>query len=309
MRSSVIAQELIDRGYTVIFVGDVGEIPWVQEYISRLGFKEILTSKDAFISDPKQDILILDSYEVSVKDQFIQPFNWHRILVLVDDATPAYSADVYVHPGAKTNWRISSSAPSSIFVAGLEYLLIRKSLHKLKAEVGRVSGSRVNFLISSGGSDPFKFAENLVRLISYYEFQFHAFVLAPGFILPDGDSRFEIIKLGNQYEEILKRVDFVLTTAGSSSWEYLYLGLPVALAKAVQNQEQNYRFQIDNGFCLDFGQRSADDVWQFNNLLIERLLADSWSDEFKKCKDFEPNIGDGARNILEILFSEYWISR
>ena len=304
MRSSVIAQELIDRGYTVIFVGDISEIPWVQEYISGLGFREILTSKDEFISDPKQDILILDSYEVSVKDQFIQPFNWRRILVLVDDVTPAYAADIYVHPGAKTNWKISNSASSFIFVAGLEYLLIRKSLHKLKTEVGRVSDSKVNFLISSGGSDPFKFAENLVRLISDYEFQFHAFVLAPDFILPESDGRFEIIRLGSQYEEILKRVDFVLTTAGSSSWEYLYLGIPIALAKAVQNQDQNYRFQIGNDFCLDLGQRDADDIWHFNTLLIERLLADSWPDEFRRCKDFDPNIGDGAKNILEILFSD-----
>ena len=304
MRSSVIAQELIDRGYAVIFVGDVSEIPWVEEYISRLGFREILTSKDEFISDSKQDILILDSYDVSVKDQFIQPFNWHRILVLVDDVTPAYAAEIYVHPGAKTNWRMPSSASSSVFVAGLEYLLIRKSLHELKAEVGRVRSSTVNFLISSGGSDPFRFAENLVRLISDYEFQFHAFVLAPDFSLPDGDSRFEIIKLGDKYEETLKGVDFVLTTAGSSSWEYLYLGLPVALAKAVQNQEQNYRFQIENDLSLDLGQRGLDEVWQFNRLLIKRLLADTWSDEFRKCKDFDRMSGDGAKNILKILFSE-----
>ena len=113
-----------------------------------------------------------------------------------------------------------------------------------------------------------------------------------------------MIKLGSKYEELLNSVDFVFTTAGTSSWEYLYLGLPVVLAKAVHNQDKNYRFQIDNNLSLNLGQRNLDSVWQFNEPLIESLLMDTWLNEFKKRKDFELPYGDGARNLLQILFPE-----
>ncbi len=304
MRSSVIAEQLIDRGYDVIFVGNISEIPWVKDFVFNLGFSEILFSEDEFDSNPSQDILILDSYNILVEEPFIQPNNWKKVVVLVDDATPAYVADIYVHPGAETNWNMPDSASSSLFVSGLEYLLIRNSLRELKREDRQRSSPGVQFLISSGGSDPFGFAENLARTISKFDLKFHAFVVAPDFDLPVRDSRFEMIKLGSKYEELLNSVDFVFTTAGSSSWEYLYLGLPIVLAKAVHNQEKNYRFQIDNNLSLDLGQRNLDSVWQFNEPLIESLLMDTWLNQFEKCKDFELPHGDGAKNIIEILFPE-----
>ena len=41
MRSSAIAEELIARGEDVIFVGQISDLPWVEERIASLGFTHI----------------------------------------------------------------------------------------------------------------------------------------------------------------------------------------------------------------------------------------------------------------------------
>ena len=303
MRSSVIAEELMERGHEVIFIGNLHEIPWVEEYIFNLGFKGIYKPEEKFITNPKSDTLILDSYDIAIEDSFIQSENWNKILVLVDDTTPAYAANIYIHAGAETSWRVPTSAKSSIFVSGLEYLLIRKSLQKLK-NVYRPAESKNNILISSGGSDPFGFAQSLVNLIAKSNSRFHAMVLAPNFELPQNDNRFELIPLGKNYEVLLGELNLIFTTAGTSSWEYVFLGIPTALAKAVQNQEQNYRYQIENGLSWNLGYRDLDGNWLFNESLIRKLLAEEWKKELEINMNPRSVDGGGAKRILRLLTSD-----
>lgn len=52
MRSSAIAEELIARGEDVIFVGQISDLPWVEERIASLGFSHIFNESSRFISNP-----------------------------------------------------------------------------------------------------------------------------------------------------------------------------------------------------------------------------------------------------------------
>lgn len=301
MRCSVIAEELIDRGYEVYFVGNLDEIPWVRDYISNLGFKEIFKPEEKFISNQITDTLILDSYEIDVRDPFIQSKKWNRILVLVDDTTPPYIGDLYIHAGPETSWTKPESQSTSLFLFGLEYLLIRKSLRNLKKRYITNKYQEMQILITSGGSDPFRFAENLVNVISKSTSQFHAHILAPNFELPHKDSRFEFIQLGKQYENVLNNIDLVFTTAGTSSWEYHFLGIPVALAKAVQNQECNYQFQIREGFSWDLGNRNLQGTWKFNTFFLDGFFSEIPQNVIKNNLKIVKVSGDGANRILELL--------
>lgn len=271
MRSSVIAEELVDRGHEVYFVGNLDEIPWVREYISDLGFKGIYTPNDHFSTNYITDTLILDSYEISITDPFIQPKNWRKILVLVDDTTPSYGGDIYLHTGAETSWRKPDFLSSSIFLVGLEYMLIRKSLRKLKSVDIQNKNQRMQILISAGGSDPFRFSENLVKILSRSTSNFQAHVLAPVFKLPVEDSRFELIKLGKEYEDLLGVIDLVFTTAGTSSWEYLFLGIPTAVACAASNQETNYQYLVNNSLAVDIGKLDSQKNWKINTSIFSNI--------------------------------------
>ena len=75
MRSSAIAEELIARGENVVFVGQISDLPWVEERIASLGFTQIHNNPGDFNSNPNSDVLLLDSYEISASDDF----NYQRI--------------------------------------------------------------------------------------------------------------------------------------------------------------------------------------------------------------------------------------
>jgi spore coat polysaccharide biosynthesis predicted glycosyltransferase SpsG len=300
MRSSVIAEELIDRGYEVYFVGNLDEILWVREYVSNLGFKGICKPEEQFLTNQITDILILDSYNISITDPFIQPKNWNKILVFVDDTTPTYTGDLYINPGPETSWTKPEPQSTSLFLFGLEYLLIRKSLREYKRAFVK-NNNEMKILITAGGSDPFAFSQNLVKLLSESIFTFHAFVLAPDFQLPNQDPRFEFIKLGEAYESLLSTINLVFTTAGTSSWEYHYLGIPVALANAVKNQDRNYRYQVSNGISWDLGYRDYTGLWKLNEPILKSLLSSN-SKNGTRLHNKEINIdGRGVSRILELI--------
>ena len=304
MRSSVIAEELIDRGYEVYFVGNVDEIPWVREYISNLGFKRVLKPNDQFSTNVSTDTLILDSYEISITDQFIQPENWRKILVLVDDTTPFYVGNIYLHAGAETSWKKPGSLSSSVFLVGLEYLLIRKSLRTLKGELIQSNKQGMEVLISAGGSDPFGFSENLVKILSELTLNFHAYVLAPDFELPIEDSRFELIRLGKEYESLLNVINLVFTTAGTSSWEYLFLGIPTAVACATNNQETNHQFLVNKCLAIDIGKLDSRNNWNIDTSVLSNIIVQS----IYGFKLNTMNVGTlglmGHQKVVEILLKD-----
>lgn len=301
MRSSVIAEALIDRGYEVYFVGNLDEIPWVREYVSNFGFKGVYKPEEQFPTNQITDTLILDSYDILITDPFIQPKNWNKTLVFVDDTTPSYIGDIYLHAGAETSWKIPDTKYTSILLVGLEYLLIRKSLRELKNTFIKNNNNEIKILITAGGSDPFAFSQNLVKLLSESIFAFHAFVLAPDFQLPNKDPRFEFIQLGKTYENLLSTIDLVFTTAGTSSWEYHFLGIPVALASAAENQNRNYLYQISKGISWDLGYRDLEGEWQLKESLCNRILPEITSMKFKANRSSEVLDGEGVNRILSIL--------
>ena len=127
MRSSAIAEELIARGEDVIFVGQISDLPWVEKRIASLGFTHIYNEARGFISNPESDVLLLDSYEISVNDIFIDPKKWLRIVTVVDEQTPDYSCQLRIHPGLDSNWVGNSKTP---ILAGSRYISFRSSLTK-----------------------------------------------------------------------------------------------------------------------------------------------------------------------------------
>jgi UDP-2,4-diacetamido-2,4,6-trideoxy-beta-L-altropyranose hydrolase len=272
LRSSVLAQELIDRGYSVVFLGDTSELPWVSDYVSNLGFTSVSLPNNAFKSEPMTDYLILDSYSIDTFDPLIFQENWQRILVLVDEVTPKYLGDMYVHPGIHTTWTPPINLSFCELLMGAEYLLIRKSIRQIVKENSPETKRGLRLLITAGGSDPFNFCEQVVRILERSSVSFEAFILASNFELPAGDMRFKFVPLGGQYEELLGNIDWVFSTAGTSSWEFQYLGISIALAKAVTNQNESYQFQIQNNLASDFGYRDLSGNWMLDETLVDQII-------------------------------------
>ena len=79
MRNLGIAEELINRGFDVFFRGEVQDLEWVQKKMEDIGIIFIGKNSQDFLLYSKSDILILDSYTISVNDPFIKKINTNLI--------------------------------------------------------------------------------------------------------------------------------------------------------------------------------------------------------------------------------------
>ena len=277
MRSAVIAEELIFHGFDVVFIGDTSEIPWVRDYVSTMGFSEILDTKDSFDSNPNLDILILDSYTIPANDPKISSNSWFKIVAFVDDTTPAYLANIYINAGLDTNWKPPKGASSSEFMSGIEFVQIRSSLKLVLSKESKGIESNPKLLVIGGGSDPFGFVKEMSEILRHVPLEFNAtFVVSENHKERDAQN-FNYIPFGFHVEDLLNDIDLVFTTAGTSSWEFLYLQKRVGIACAASNQESNYKFQTLNKMAIGIGGIDPENKWFLNQEVIFETILNSKS--------------------------------
>ena len=298
MRCMVLAEELFDRGHEVHFVGEVNAIPWLQDYMDSVDFASKSLPQADLIPQRPGCFLIVDSYDIPNDDPYINSSFWHSRLFLIDDVTPKYKGDLYVHPGPRTNWVPAEKYSQDKLHAGTEYILIRKSLRTLKSNLMKKSPGEFNILLSAGGSDSVGFGIAAQNILSKLNFDFKVHVLSNASNEVVYDSRFRKIDMGASYEEIIGEIDLVITPAGTSSWEFIYLGIPTMVACTVPNQLPNYDFQIENGLSLDFGFRETNGFWRINSELLSIFTSiRNGGLEVSQSENFSFD-GEGAKRIL-----------
>ena len=271
MRSSAIAEELIARGERVIFVGQISSLPWVEERIASLGFTSNYDNPDDFISNPKSDVLLLDSYEIPVGDDFIAPEKWIRIVTVVDEQTPDYSCHLRIHPGLDANWVGDSKVP---ILAGPKYIPFRTSLLKNMRKASQEQHT-LKIAVVAGGSDPYGLVNEIAKILATIPKQFEVYLFSNSLLDSLLDPRFRAIELGRQLDELTKNIDLVLTTASTSSLEFLARGFCVGIACAVDNQEQYYNSLGELGVAAQFGFRTLDNKWELDKGKIFSLVNSS----------------------------------
>lgn len=235
MRSSAIAEELISRGHEVIFVGEFSDVPWLFDRINGLGFLQVFSKSQGFISDPDTDVLILDSYIVSIDDDFIQQGKWKGIVAIVDNVTPPYKADLLIHPGLSTDWIQISNAK---VLAGPRYIPFRKSIKKNHKSSDKLKVLEI--LVIGGGTDSYNFVEAICGALKKINGNFHAYLFTNTSELAQLDSRFTALPIGSELDEHAANADLVFTTASTTSLEFIVREIAVGIGCAIDNQEEYY---------------------------------------------------------------------
>lgn len=273
MRTSALAEELIANNYEVVFIGSSGEIPWVQEYISTLGFYQILDKSDMFNPNPKSDVLILDSYTLLPTDAFIAPNNWFKVIAFVDENSPPYLADLYIDATLESKWTPPETSKKIRILGGIEYIQIRKSLRQIstKSNINTKLGPRI--LVVGGGSDPFNFVGELYEILASLSLEFHATLITSNTNLSVNPNKFSLALAGGGIIDLLEDADLIFSTAGTSSWEFLYLGLPLGIASAIENQNANYQYLTKTGLAFGIGFRDAVNGWVLDTAAIADLIS------------------------------------
>lgn len=305
LRVCSIAEEFSRLGFEVALVGDLTNVPWVEKYVNSIGFLSITNPEDTSLFS-RDDLLIVDSYNLKLSDPFLNEIEWAGKVVLVDDLTPSYSAEMYIHCGFSTTWVPPRERVESPFLQGLKYLPIRNSLKTVAAAIPKNAKNPIaQILIVGGGSDPTNFAIETAKFLSNTSLLFDAIVVSPYSLESERDfvhdARFKSLKTGQNYEEAIARSNLVFSAAGTSSWEFLACGLPLGLALAVSNQAGNYDWQVRKGLALPIAERDLDGKWTFNGFNVIDLV--SKPDLRNKLKVTAHNlIGlEGASNITNAI--------
>ena len=297
MRSSAIAEELICRGEDVTFVGQIYDLNWVKERVASLGFTRVYSDPSEFTSNPSSDVLILDSYEIRRSDPFIAQQNWCHIIAVVDDITPNYSCTLRVHPGLDSDWTGNSKTR---ILAGPRYIPFRSSLAN-NIYFANQEIHKLKIAVVAGGSDPFNLVYEITKILKTFPDDFEVVLFSNSNLDSNLDPRFRYFELGQEFDEITKDVDLVLTTASTTSLEFLARGLCVGIACAVDNQKQYYKILGELGVASQFGFRNSENKWildkqKIYSLITSNELRENFKLNAKGLIDFK-----GAKRIVDVI--------
>ena len=296
MRSSAIAEELIARGEDVVFVGQISDIPWLAFRINGLGFTVIHSRTEEFISNPDKDILILDSYVVPVGEAFIQPNKWKAIVVIADELTPAYEANLIIHPGLSTH--LAAKAGAKV-LAGPKYIPFRGSIQKNERSAD--GKSILEILVVGGGTDLFGFVAAICKELVGISDGFHANIFTNDNELGNLDPRFTVVPIGSELDEYAMNVDLVFTTASTTSLEFIAREVAVGIGCAVDNQEEYYESLSAFRVASPIG-RFVDSKWHIDHAKIAELVHSGGirEDLRRNCAGLI-DLGGAGRIVDEIL--------
>ena len=297
MRLSAIAEEMISRNLEVVFVGDIGNIPWLENRILGLGFSRVLFSVEDFFSDPRSDILLLDSYTRDIDDCFISKSNWKKVVLISDVTTPRYRADLVIHPNISEDSLIGAGGD---FYSGPKYIPFRKTIKKVIYT--REVDSNLKILLVGGGTDPFNFVSSLALILSESDCAFEAFLFTHDISPALTDHRFSVVEIGPDLDILAEAADLVFTTASTTSLEFIAREVAVGIGCAVQNQENFYDGLKSSGVAAPIGKRVSDN-WIFDLVLIDKLISDTGlrAELRTKCKNFIDC--NGSSRIVDLILN------
>jgi spore coat polysaccharide biosynthesis predicted glycosyltransferase SpsG len=261
MRCLAIAEELSRSGADVVWILNSDPIPWVSRLLRERGWTTVVTIQGAEAAEMahlEPDAVVLDSYCLDPQVTRDIRSTGIPVVALVDDVTPAYEADLYVAPALGTEW--SAPCPDTPYLKGLDYVLIRDELRDLGPLTARTHrDGPLHVACLFGGTDTRGVAPRVVSALTALDFPMTIEVVPESAALPRMESRFldgYVIhghSPGRDFTRIAVAADLVISAAGVSSWELLYLGVELALIQVADNQDANYREMTERGWAVGLG--------------------------------------------------------
>jgi spore coat polysaccharide biosynthesis predicted glycosyltransferase SpsG len=293
MRCLAIAEEAISQGIECHLVGNIEGVEWLSQRVQSLGIIHI-KNPYKFKSFKASDILVIDSYLIQGDEPFLTQQKWKKVIVVIDQKTPFFDADLYIHPGLDSHWY--KGDPKKILTGPL-YIPFRKSIQTIDRNL---TGAVKNITVFGGGTDAYNFAIEIASILKEFNnFQKVIFFSSMQSDIEKIDSRFKVLPFGTKLDNEITLSDLVLTTASVSSLEILARGLPLGIVCAVDNQLSNYHALGYMGVAAQIGERISSRSWQFDILTIAELInnanfRDKLTRNSHKVLDLQ-----GARRIIE----------
>lgn len=294
MRLLALAQEIRRRGHRVVIAGDI-DVAWVAAAYAEAGIERLPapSSPDELVRLARAEgatHCILDRYDLSAEWGATLRAAGVSVMAMVDGEFSAHQdADLYVdqNPGATPR----PVDAGRIALAGASYTLFRDDVLALRRDARVRTGVTasdpdpavgaappVRVLAVFGGTDPMGAAPVVTPLVFD---ALAAIAMPPGLediatveaivtvVTPDAGwadalraaapSGVEIVTTG-PVTDLARRAaasDLVVTASGSSVWELMCLGVPLAVVCVVDNQRPGYDVVVEDDLALGLGSLDA----------------------------------------------------
>lgn len=276
IRSSVIADALLDKGWSCTIVASKE----TYEFIKELERFQRVAPETFYAHPPVCDLLVIDNYDIDAVYEKHFRASAKKIMVIDDLANRQHECDIIIDQAyGRDPSDYKNLVPEQCkILTGSNYSLIRKEFIQFREkslEKRKNTKNVEHILISMGGGHSKNYILKALKMIKDSHFN-GGIDIVFGFSSQD----FEPLKsyvgsLSNQctlhvnpdMSELLYKADLAIGAAGSSVWERCCLGLPQMLVKTACNQAF-FLSKISSLFpVIDFDDVSS--VTTFSTMLEE----------------------------------------
>ncbi|MER5422462.1 PseG/SpsG family protein [Streptosporangium roseum] len=286
MRCLALAEELRERRLEVVVLGDMGGLEWAAEQLARRGLRLLPGPGDAaaMVRAARRlalDAVVVDSYDLDPRCSGALRRAGVRVLAVVDDDDRGQDADIYLDQNLGAERQAGRVPTGSVRLAGVRYALLRDDVRRLRRgplEAGRPDGVLTDHrqpggapvepgrpprvLCFFGGTDAAGAAPVVVGELIATGVPFLATAVTPreralDHLRPAGDQTVRRIPPTDDLPRLIAAADLVVTAAGSSMWDLLYLGKAAALVWVAANQRPGYEEVLSRGLAAGLGHLDA----------------------------------------------------
>lgn len=292
MRCLALAEEFVASGDDIHWIGDLSSQPWLADKVSSIA-SSILEPEGSQSAQANQvleihpELTIVDSYELG--EDFCAPVQQRgqALVAIIDSSSHLAPADMFVLPG--TDPVTHDFVGDTPILQGTQYVLIRQELRRVKQERRRLEkreGSEskpMQVSVLLGGTDVAALAPRIVESLISLDVPLTIDASPrperpPLLSQTSGEWGSSSVTWWSPGEDIYSRVvdaDLVISAAGVSSWELLFLDVPLALVQVVDNQASNYEWMTSRGLAFGIGEStSLQDPRDLRNALRDLLESD-----------------------------------
>jgi spore coat polysaccharide biosynthesis predicted glycosyltransferase SpsG len=286
MRCLSLARALSEKNVDVTFYTSIKELDWLVASVLKSGIKIEETIPNSIfggsINWEDFDLVIVDSYQIPSKEisklSGISP-----VLAIIDGDRRGIEADFYLDQnlGSEQNLEGAFSQEAKQLL-GSQYSLVRPEVIENKRSEIRQSLTleSAKLLIFFGGSDPYRGAANLSRILSGSNLRDYTVIAPKSDHLEIAQhlakSDVKIIEFTDSIPRLIAEADAVVSAAGTSVWDISTIGTPAAYFGVADNQTNSLEAIEGFGVGMSLGELSRID---YNSTFvlqkIEQLILDN----------------------------------
>jgi spore coat polysaccharide biosynthesis predicted glycosyltransferase SpsG len=235
MRTIALAEEAAERGLRTTYVVD--DDPVAQAIVADRGFAQGRGDDVSWMASVAPgDAVVFDGYRFGAADFSAAAAVSATVVAVTDRLAGDFPVDLVINQNLSDHTAFVGARAALV---GPRFALVR---HEFRAHRRQRSGGSRRLVVTIGGTDPSAVMRRiLAKLREGRPFDQVMAVVGPGATL-DGDwhehqSWLQVVTAPGEFAATVDEADAVVSAAGTTTWELLSMGMPVALVQVAENQQ------------------------------------------------------------------------